>query len=61
MKTHFEYDIFISYSSADVTLAEALETLLRGKGLKVWRDKSDCGPAITSSSSFPGRCSSLRP
>lgn len=44
MKTHFEYDIFISYSSADVTLAEALETLLRGKGLKVWRDKSELRP-----------------
>ena len=40
----FQYDIFISYSSADVIQAEALENLLQAKGLTVWRDKSELRP-----------------
>ncbi len=40
----FQYDIFISYSSADVAQAEALEKLLQAKDLKVWRDKSELRP-----------------
>ena len=31
--------VFISYSSHDVHDAENLETLLRGEGFDVWRDK----------------------
>jgi hypothetical protein len=31
--------VFISYSSKDVTHAEALEALLENEGLRVWRDK----------------------
>src|SRR5579864_8615259 len=40
----FPYDIFISYSSAHVAQAEALEKLLRSRNLKVWRDKSELRP-----------------
>jgi hypothetical protein len=34
-------DVFISYSSANVTAAVALQKLLEGLGLRVWRDKTE--------------------
>ena len=34
-------DVFISYNSKDLVLAEALEATLKAAGLTVWRDKSD--------------------
>jgi TIR domain len=37
-------DVFISYSSKDVTHAEALEVLLEKAGLTVWRDKKRLVP-----------------
>jgi hypothetical protein len=39
-----EYDIFISYSSADVEHAKAFEEMLTSRGLKVWRDKTALKP-----------------
>ena len=33
--------VFISYSSKDVKIAEAIEDNLIKKGFKVWRDKSE--------------------
>ena len=44
MDEPFQYDIFISYSSANVSEAAALETLLKAAGLNVWRDKSELRP-----------------
>jgi len=37
-------DVFISYSSADVALAERLEQLLKARGKRVWRDKTRLQP-----------------
>jgi hypothetical protein len=37
-------DVFISYSSADVALAERLEHLLKARGKRVWRDKTRLQP-----------------
>ncbi len=60
MSHDFAYDVFISYASPDLDLAEGVHRRLTGVGLKVWFDKARLNPGCDWHKEIEAGCEASR-